>query len=117
MIHISGVGHCTEAGAQMAVDELVKANQQQAEQIRQLELSRDNALRTGWWDRVVDGHTADENKRLKTLFEAAIRVIDEVRETTNNSNDIARFHRANDMLRGLEVALKAAPPQKGDSDE
>ena len=33
MIHINGVGYCNESGAQMAVNDLLKVNQQQAEQL------------------------------------------------------------------------------------
>ena len=33
MIHINGVGYCNESGAQMAVNDLLKVNQQQAKQL------------------------------------------------------------------------------------
>ena len=46
MIHINGVGYCNESGAQMAVNDLLKVNQQQAEQIAAYKSSLEFAQET-----------------------------------------------------------------------
>ena len=68
MIHINGVGYCNESGAQMAVNDLLKVNQQQAEQIRKLEIkcaARDMKIHDL---RAKLDASQSSNKALETLY-------------------------------------------------
>ena len=82
MIHINGVGYCNESGAQMAVNDLLKVNQQQAEQIEMLQqgLQFDKELADHLRverDRLLVSRDApaEENARLLFLLEQCLPFI------------------------------------------